>query len=246
MRRHGAWWLLVLLGIAAGQAAAQQPGNAINANANPATAVQLPTFSFFSVGTSVLVPDRGSTHLGGIGRASSGSTQFGVPGLGKLPYAGRLFNNRGIGSQVGASNMRVSVQIHDFEAMEEQLLGGSPSSFAARQPAPGQAAALGRVLLPRQPGGAIDWTAAASPQPAMSVDDAREHRAREQLNRRDEASEFLTRAERAEAEGKANVARIYYEMALRRADDDAKDLIAARLGALRSAESPGQLAGTGP
>ena len=64
----------------------------------PAT-VQLPSFSYFGVDTSVSVPDRGSISLGGVGRSSSGSTAFG-PVLGpRWPSFGR---------QIGASSTTVA------------------------------------------------------------------------------------------------------------------------------------------
>ena len=55
--------------------------------------VQLPTFQSFSVQTTVSVPDRGSIYLGGVNRAGYRSTSSGVPGLSRLPGAGRLFRD---------------------------------------------------------------------------------------------------------------------------------------------------------
>ena len=40
--------------------------------AQTATTVQLPTYSFFSVGTTVSVPDRGSVYMGGVNRSAMG------------------------------------------------------------------------------------------------------------------------------------------------------------------------------
>ena len=58
--------------------------------------------------------------------------------------------------------------------------------------------------------------------------------------RASEAVEFFERGERAEAEGKANVAKIYYQMAARRAEGELKDLVAAKLDALGRAETGSQ------
>jgi len=184
--------------------------------------VQLPTYSFFSVGTSVSVPDRGSAYLGGVNRASTGSSEFGIPL--------RPFGNRSYGSQRSASNMSVSAFIHDFDALEESLLGQSASGFAL-QPR-GRTAAPSR-LEPR-PGFA--------PQPASSVSDLRRELAREQLTRDEEAASFFERGRAAEEAGKANVAKIYYQMAARRASGGLKDQIAARLESLRQASQPPKLA----
>lgn len=90
--------------------------------ANAQNVVQQPTFGVFSVGTTVSVPDRGGALLGGVNRAAVGSVERGVPGLSNLPYAGRLFKNRAIGSRYAPSTMSVHAQILDFEAMDEALL----------------------------------------------------------------------------------------------------------------------------
>ena len=68
--------------VGAGSAVAQQG----------ATTVQLPTYSFFSVNTTVTVPDRGSADLGGVNRVAEGRNEFGTP---LLPF--RPFRNVGIG-----------------------------------------------------------------------------------------------------------------------------------------------------
>jgi hypothetical protein len=77
-----------------------------------ATTVQLPTFNFFTINTTVNVPDRGSVNLGGIGRSSAATRTNGGPG----------FANRAGGSVNGTSGMSVGVQIHDLAAMDKALL----------------------------------------------------------------------------------------------------------------------------
>src|SRR3954452_788871 len=65
------------------------------------TTVQLPTFSFFTVQTTVSVPDGGSVSLaGGINRAADGTVTRGMAPL-----------NRGIGSSRGASGVSVHATI---------------------------------------------------------------------------------------------------------------------------------------
>ena len=84
--------------------------------------VQLPTFQFFSVATTVVVPDRGSAYLGGVNRAAYGSNTNGVPGLSLLPGVGRLFKNRGIGSEVSSSSAHVSATIMDLDELDKAVL----------------------------------------------------------------------------------------------------------------------------
>ena len=50
---------------------------AASASSARAQAVQLPTFRYFTVDTTVSVPDRGGAVLGGVSRASSGTTSRG-------------------------------------------------------------------------------------------------------------------------------------------------------------------------
>ena len=90
------------------------------------TTVQLPTFSFVSVVTTVSVPDGGTVLLGGIKRLSEGRSEFGVPMLNKIPYVSRLFRNVGIGRETQSLMMMVTPRIIIQEEEEALLFGGSP------------------------------------------------------------------------------------------------------------------------
>ena len=86
------------------------------------TTVQLPSFSFFSVSTTVSVPDGGTVLLGGVKRLSEGRNEFGVPILSKIPYLNRLFKNVGIGRETQSLMMMVTPRII-IQEEEEALLG---------------------------------------------------------------------------------------------------------------------------
>lgn len=162
MRRRVTWLSLIVVGVVASSAFAQPPvGGSLEQTTTewPGTTVQLPTFSFFSVGTTVSVPDRGSAYLGGIKRAATGRNEFGVP---MLPF--RPFKNTGIGREVSASSVHVTATIHDFEAMDEFLLS-QPTAFSrSLQSRPtvnspgGAAAALGKTFQPKNPAVGSSWT----------------------------------------------------------------------------------------
>jgi general secretion pathway protein D len=83
--------------------------------------VQLPSFAFISVVTTVSVPDGGTVLLGGIKRLSEGRNEFGVPLLSKVPYINRLFRNIGIGRETDSLMMMVTPRIIIQEEEEERL-----------------------------------------------------------------------------------------------------------------------------
>jgi len=85
------------------------------------TTVQLPTFAFTTVTTTVSVPDGGTVLLGGIKRLSEGRNERGVPMLSKVPYINRLFKNVGIGRTSQSLMMMVTPRIIIQEEEEERL-----------------------------------------------------------------------------------------------------------------------------
>lgn len=85
------------------------------------TTVQLPTFSYVTVSTTVSVPDGGTVLLGGIKRLSEGRNEAGVPILSKIPYINRLFKNVGIGRETQSLMMMVTPRIIIQEEEEEKL-----------------------------------------------------------------------------------------------------------------------------
>jgi general secretion pathway protein D len=98
----------------------------INTTTNSGVTVQLPTFSFVTVTTTVSVPDGGTVLLGGIKRLSEDREEFGVPILDKIPYLNRLFKNVGIGRSTSSLLMMVTPRII-IEEEEEANLGIAPT-----------------------------------------------------------------------------------------------------------------------
>jgi general secretion pathway protein D len=101
-------------------------GNPVDAIDNITTTsagstVQLPTFAFTTVSTTVSVPDGGTVLLGGIKRLREGRTERGVPMLGKLPYISRLFKNVGIGRETQTLMLMVTPRIIIQEEEEAKL-----------------------------------------------------------------------------------------------------------------------------
>jgi len=223
---------LIVLGIAA---AAFSPAALL------AQSLQLPTYSFTTVATTVSVPDQGAAFLGGISRASDSSSQFGVPMLDKLPLLGRPFGNRAIGQSRSSMNMFATATIHDFDAMEAALLGSAPSGGVVSSASPAAEAALARMApAPTPKNLAGQWQPKTDPPGATSplADAATEQARRLALRetRASEAEQYFERARQAEADGKPSVAKIYYQMVVRRSGEgDLKSQALTRLDALGSA-----------
>jgi hypothetical protein len=82
------------------------------------TSVQLPTFNFFTISTSVLVPDRGSVAIGGMNSGTAAQASSGLPVLGQ----------RSLGVTHGVGGMSVGAQIHDLKAMDRELLADAAAN----------------------------------------------------------------------------------------------------------------------
>jgi general secretion pathway protein D len=91
------------------------------------TTVQLPTFAFTTVSTTVSVPDGGTILLGGIKRLSEGRAERGVPMLSKIPYLSRLFRNVAVGRDAQSLMLMVTPRIIIQEEEELAQTGFDPT-----------------------------------------------------------------------------------------------------------------------
>jgi hypothetical protein len=185
-------------------------------------AVQLPTFHFFSLSTTVSVPDGGDALLGGVSRSSSAWAQRGIPGLPSQP-----FDNVATSSATGTSNVSVSAKIHDFEAMDRALLGQDQKAAVAGR--------AGQLVAARP----------AANEPVQSIAAIRAQQAAEDAAKEREASAALERGRQLLADGKTNVAKIYLLSAVKKssATSDVHQQALAALRSIEQASSAGKLAG---
>jgi len=237
-------WVFVTWAI--GQAAAQQN-----------ITVQLPTFNVTTVQTTVSVPDGGTALLGGIGRFSEGSVSRGVPMLNKIPGVSRLFGNRGIGRDVGLSQMTVTPRIIIQEEEELRQTGVSsellsqlssvpnaarPVALAGAAPADPALARKADFIarnIARHPAATAEEAGPAQP----SVEQIQRQNELARVQRTAEAQEFFAKGQRAEGEGKAGVAKIWYQMAARRASGELQQEVAERLAIMEGSAAGEKLAG---
>ena len=199
-------WVLLIAIIACG-------GNVPLVAQQPVT-LQLPTFSYFTVNTSVLVPDGGSAYLGGVNRARSGSTYRGVPFASKTPFLSPLAANRGVSHTVAGSNMSVHATIIDHADLDQQVLA---HALAQR----GISAAVVAAET-SQPAAVPVASIAEIRQQQSAADDAKQQAARE----------LFDKAVAYEEARQTGLAKIYFRMAAGRAVGELKADALARIASL--------------
>ncbi len=174
------------------------------------TTVQLPTFSSFTVGTTVAVPDSGWGFAHRPCQVSHGWTAFG-PAWGASSVSWQEIDHFSMWS-VGAQSI-------DLAALDSQVL----ASAAARP-----------VVAPdpfaRQLVASRDSSAAFVPG---SVAEARRARAAELAAEQGEINELVAQADALIREGKSNVARVYLQMAAGKANGARKGELERRAAALK-------------
>jgi len=193
---------------ASGFGPAAIPGSPLAANNNaaiPGSNVQLPTFSYFGVATSVNVPDSGGALLGGVNRAGEGGKQFG-------PLGGQ----RSGGAQAQAGGVQVRAQIHDMAEMDAAVLSAA-----------GQAAAT--ASRPAVSPALVSAQQSSAGRSALSVAEAKQQHAAEVAAQQREVMAVVERARDAVQQGKPGVAKIHYQMALKRATGELRETIQAEL-----------------
>lgn len=102
-------WVFVIALLSAG---------ALNVPVASGQVVQLPTIRTFSYSGAVEVPDQGSASLAGNRTASSGFQRRGF--------------NRGVGAGLGGAGAAASASVIDLNAIDRELLGGTPEQFRRR------------------------------------------------------------------------------------------------------------------
>jgi hypothetical protein len=178
--------------------------------------VQLPSFSYFTTNTSVLVPDGGAAYLGGVNRAGSGSTSRGIPGLGGLP-----FGNRGSANYASGGGMQVTATIQDLHAMDEALLAQTAKSATS---------------------GAADLSLqSTATRPVASLAEIRQQQAAAAQSQQAEAEELFNQGVTQYDQGKLGVAKIYLQMAARRATGDLLKQVQSKLQQVTLATRPPQV-----
>ena len=210
-------WLLfsIMLGALVPTIANAQQRNTVG-NQGPSVTVQLPTFHYFGTSTTVLVPDRGAAYNGGINRSSYNSRSRGVP---LMPWA-----NRAISRGAAAANTTTHAWIHDHQAMDEMLLSEAAHRRGTEDPS---------LTLKNDNGSATD--ALESKPVLVSAEEFERRQSAAQAKVQTEALQHFAKAKSMLAAGKTGVAKIYFQMALRRAEEPLRAEIVAQMAELNGA-----------
>ena len=191
------------------------------------TTVQLPTFSFFTVNTSVSVPDSGGTYLGGLMRGRDGSSMRGL-----APFPGLA--NRGIGSERSAGGMSVRAWIHDFRKLDDALLAEAAAKRRETDPAAIKGEALADSLE-KSPAGNPGGEGAA-----LSLAEIRRQNEQQDAAQREEAMAYFTKAEEYRAAGKLGLAKLNYQRAAARDSGKVKEAALVRIRSLAANKQDGE------
>jgi hypothetical protein len=176
-----------------------------------ATTVQLPTFSVFTVQTTVSVPDGGTAYLGGINRGAEGSA---TRGFGPL-------KSRSFGSSWTASGVSVSATIIDHSEIDRALLADAGAKRASVDSSVVKAAAISKGVVTTRDVALAGSVAAMRKQNVEAADLVAT-----------ELAGYLAKGKQAEAENKPGVARVFYQMVARRDQGEMKRVAVERLAVL--------------
>jgi general secretion pathway protein D len=85
--------------------------------------VIVPLPATINVQTTVAVPDGGTVTVGGLSSASETRSEYGAPGLGKVPYLSRGYRNTAYGRRTTSRRVNVRVRIIDLREEEYRQTG---------------------------------------------------------------------------------------------------------------------------
>lgn len=181
-------------------------GNSAHAQQSGVT-VQLPTFSYFSVNTSVLVPDSGAGFAAAMRRAEAN----------RIATGGKQDSTSVSGASIGGVAIHSTIHDRDSEpglALQNAPQQGLGNSLFSRKLEAAQVSSAGRAEL--------------------SVAEIERNRSQADKQQELEALQLLKRGLAAESKGRLPVAAIYYRQAASRASGDLKATAIERLKAVES------------
>lgn len=165
--------------------------------------LQLPSYGYFSIRTTILAPDSGRGFAGGVSRFRQGATSRGLPIAGRVPGWGRLGKNRAIGGGGSAGGVSVGATIIDHAAMDRALLAEAAARRGERPETVGPAAI----------------THSSSDDKLESLAQIRAHHQAKDAHDQQQFRQWIAQARQAEQDGKWGAAKVMYRMAAKYADE---------------------------
>ena len=194
-----------------------------------AQVLQLPVVSQFSIGTSVLVPDRGAVTLGSLSRSHYRSVHRGHP-LRSLPYLGRVIGNQARTQATRLSEVQVTASIIDHGALDQAVLAEAARRNDSGSGQLSRDQVLAGQLVSRRAG----VTAARRYRSSRAAARRPTKPTSTTVTAAEELQQLLTRASQSIRDGKPGAARIFYRMARKRTEDAVlQRLIDAQLNRLQ-------------
>ena len=185
-----------------------------------AQVVQLPVVRQFGVTTTVMVPDGGAAHMGGIRSAREGRVSRGNP---LLP--GRLGSNRAIGRDYSTADAWATVRIMDMKELDRMtLLAATPDEIEFLSE---KAKEITKTVRKSNITGAG----------ASSLAELRAARAAVESAAVAEIQKQLQKADEFEKRGRLGTAKIYYRIAYRDGDPATRKRALAALRRLSTGEN---------
>ena len=201
MTRFG-FVLMLLVASSAGSALAQN------------LTVQQPSVSNFSVGTTVVVPDNGGAFLGGVKRGAMGRSSYG-------PFR----SGSALGLESSAGGMSAHVQIHDMAEMDRQVLNSAAARDETHVKLPSHAEHAWQAMKDRPSRGRFAQ-AASSRQDFQGGVDGGTSRSVVSVATVDQGQAYLAKGRTLVAQGKVDLAKVYFRMADKLGIEGAKSELA--------------------
>jgi hypothetical protein len=145
-----------------------------------------------------------------------------------MPGMGRLFGNRALDHSASGGNASVHVTIIDHEALDQAVLA------EAAQYRPGTSSEDLRAADSSQRMNRRSDSPTAAAEPLLSVAELRRRNEARRVAQSGEAARLVAQARQAENRGQTSTARIFYQLAWKKADPKLQGDIATRLQALRA------------
>ena len=188
-----------------------------------AQVVQVPSWRVLSIDAPVSIPDHGAVYWGGIDRAAMHRSSDGVIGL---PLSQHVSS-----SETSLTGVHVRATIIDHQELDTLVLGSTRTQAHPESDVTRRSKRLTRHVASHKD---LALRAPRKTRPNLSVKEIQRRQQVRMRQRQQEADRFFTKARKLEFSGQTNVAKIYYQMVVRRASGKLRARANAALAKIES------------